>query len=126
MSFSAMANVWASSSLSHNERKLYTVSNDTARDSRASPKGVAYVVEKQSVENHSAERQKEDSVFKTLNLEGNNEKKEAELSFYWSDILSDKKNYYRNVTATGLTESRTFQIGSYFIISFKYLINKQL
>ena len=53
-------------------------------------------------------------------------KKQAELSFYWSDILSDKKNYYRNVTATGLTESRTFQIGSYFIISFKYRINKQL
>ena len=53
-------------------------------------------------------------------------KKQAELSFYWSDILSDKKNYYRNVTATGLTESRTSQIGSYFIISFKYRINKQL
>lgn len=53
-------------------------------------------------------------------------KKQAELSFYWSDILSDKKNYYRNVTATGLTESRTFQIGSYFILSFKYRINKQL
>lgn len=53
-------------------------------------------------------------------------KKQAELSLYWSDILSDKKNYYRNVTATGLIESRTFQIGSYFIISFKYRINKQL
>ena len=53
-------------------------------------------------------------------------KKQAELSFYWSDILSDKKNYYRNVTATGLTESRTSQIGSYFIISFKYRINQQL
>ena len=52
-------------------------------------------------------------------------KKQAELSFYWSDILSDKKNYYRNVTATGLTESRTSQIGSYFIISFKYRFNKQ-
>ncbi|MQN82455.1 outer membrane beta-barrel protein [Segatella copri] len=53
-------------------------------------------------------------------------KKQAELSLYWSDILSDKKNYYRNVTATGLTESRTSQIGSYFIISFKYRLNKQL
>lgn len=53
-------------------------------------------------------------------------KKQAELSFYWSDLLSDKKNYYRNVTATSLTESRISQIGSYFIISFKYRINKQL
>lgn len=53
-------------------------------------------------------------------------KKQAELSLYWSDILSDKKNFYRNVTATGLTESRTSQIGSYFIISFKYRLNKQL
>lgn len=53
-------------------------------------------------------------------------KKQAELLLYWSDILSDKKNYYRNVTATGLTESRTSQIGSYFIISFKYRLNKQL
>lgn len=53
-------------------------------------------------------------------------KKQAELSLYWSDILSDKKNYYRNVTATGLTESRTSQIGSYFIISFRYRLNKQL
>ena len=53
-------------------------------------------------------------------------KKQAELSFYCSDILSDKKNYYRNVTATGLTESRTSQIGSYFIITFKYRLNKQL
>ena len=52
-------------------------------------------------------------------------KKQAELSFYWSDILGDKKNYYRNVTATGLTESRTSQIGSYFIVSFKYRFNKQ-
>lgn len=53
-------------------------------------------------------------------------KKQAELSFYCSDILSDKKNYYRNVTATGLTESRTSQIGSYFIITFKYRINQQM
>ena len=53
-------------------------------------------------------------------------KKQAELSFYWSDILSDKKNYYRNVTATGLTESHTSQIGSYFIITIKYRINQQL
>lgn len=53
-------------------------------------------------------------------------KKQAELSFYWSDILSDKKNYYRNITATGLTESHTSQIGSFFIITFKYRITKQL
>ena len=64
MSFSAMANVWTSSSLSHNERKLYAVSNDTARNSRASSKGVAYSVEKQSIE-----MQKDDSIFKTLNLD---------------------------------------------------------
>lgn len=49
----------------------------------------------------------------------------TQLSFYWSDVLSDKKNYYRNVTATGLTERRTSQIGSYFIITFRYRLNKQ-
>ena len=49
MSFSAMANVWASSFLSHNERDFrLAVSGDTVRGSRTS---------------------KQDSIFKTLNLD---------------------------------------------------------
>lgn len=52
--------------------------------------------------------------------------KKAELSFYWSDILSQKKNFTRNVSSTGLSEIHTQQIGSWFMFSFKYRFNKQL
>lgn len=49
VSFSAMTNVWASSFLSHNERDFrFAVSSDTVRGSRIS---------------------KQDSIFKTLNLD---------------------------------------------------------
>ena len=52
--------------------------------------------------------------------------KKAELSFYWSDILSQKKNFTRSVSSTGLSETHTQQIGSWFMFSFKYRFNKQL
>lgn len=51
-------------------------------------------------------------------------KKKGELSAYWSDILSKKKDYNRNVTADGFYERRSEQIGSYFIVSFKYSLNR--
>lgn len=53
-------------------------------------------------------------------------KKKAEISFRWNDILSDKKSYYRNITSNGLSESYSQQIGSYFLVAFKYHLNKQL
>lgn len=53
-------------------------------------------------------------------------KKQGELSVYWSDILSKKKDYNRNVTADGFYERRTQQIGSYFIVSFRYSFNRML
>lgn len=52
--------------------------------------------------------------------------KKAELFVYWADILSQKKSYSRNVTSHGLSERYTQQIGSYFIVSFKYRFNRQL
>ena len=52
--------------------------------------------------------------------------KKAELSFYWADILSQKKNFTRSVSSSGLSESHTQQIGSWFMLSFKYRFNKQL
>lgn len=51
-------------------------------------------------------------------------KKQAELSAFWSDILSRKKDYNRSITADGFYERRTMQIGSYFIISFRYSFNR--
>ena len=52
--------------------------------------------------------------------------KKAELSFYWADILSQKKNFTRSVSSSGLSERHTQQIGSWFTLSFKYRFNKQL
>ena len=52
--------------------------------------------------------------------------KKAELSFYWADILSQKKNFTRSVSFSGLSERHTQQIGSWFMLSFKYRFNKQL
>lgn len=51
-------------------------------------------------------------------------KRQAELSVEWHDILNDTKNYTRNVTADALMERYTPQIGSYFIVSFKYRFNQ--
>lgn len=52
--------------------------------------------------------------------------KKAELSFYWADILSQKKDFTRSVSSSGLSERHTQQIGSWFMLSFKYRFNKQL
>lgn len=52
--------------------------------------------------------------------------RKAELSFYWADILSQKKNFTRSVSSSGLSERHTQQIGSWFMLSFKYRFNKQL
>lgn len=46
--------------------------------------------------------------------------KKAELSFYWADILSQKKNFTRSVSSSRLSERHTQQIGSWFMLSFKY------
>ena len=59
MSFSTIANVWASSSLSPDGRAFsYAVSSDTVRESSALSEG----------DGDSVETQKDDSIFKTLNL----------------------------------------------------------
>lgn len=47
-------------------------------------------------------------------------KREALLSVEWNDILNDRKNYSRNVSSNGLNESYSRQVGSYFMVSFKY------
>lgn len=52
--------------------------------------------------------------------------KQAELSFYWSDLLSQKKNFSRSASSSGLSETHTQQIGSWFMFSFKYRFSKQL
>ncbi len=51
-------------------------------------------------------------------------KKEARLSFYWADILSDKKAFNRYVSASGIVERYNRQIGSYFMVSLRYNFNK--
>lgn len=53
-------------------------------------------------------------------------KKKGELSVYWSDILSKKKDYYRTVNTDGFYERRTQQIGSYFMVSFRYNLSHTL
>lgn len=50
-------------------------------------------------------------------------KKQAELSFYWADILSKRKSYQRATTATGFYEQHSRQTGSYVLVSFKYRLN---
>lgn len=54
------------------------------------------------------------------------ENKSAELSFYWADILKQKKHYIRNVTADSFYEYRAQQISGYILCSFKYNFNIQL
>lgn len=53
-------------------------------------------------------------------------KKQLELSAYWNDILSQKKNFSRSTTASGFYEQHSQQIGSYFIFSIRYRLNKAL
>lgn len=52
--------------------------------------------------------------------------KNASISVEWHDILSDTKNINRNSSPTGFTESFRRQIGSYFIVAFRYRMRKEL
>lgn len=52
--------------------------------------------------------------------------KEATVAVKWYDILSDTKNISRNSSATAFTESFRRQIGSYFLVSFRYRLRKEL
>lgn len=51
------------------------------------------------------------------------QKKQAEISASWADILSRRKNYSRNISSSGLFENHTQQMGTYFMISFRYKYN---
>lgn len=53
-------------------------------------------------------------------------KRQAELKLRWEDILSQRKNYTRSTTATGMYEYHTRQIGSYFLISLRYNFSRPL
>ena len=46
--------------------------------------------------------------------------KQAELSVYWSDILSDEQGIARLSTSDGFYEIRSQQMRGYFLLSFKY------
>ncbi len=48
------------------------------------------------------------------------EKKKAELSAHWIDILGKKKSYGRMTTSDGFYEFRSQEIKGYFIVTFKY------
>ncbi|WP_300506187.1 outer membrane beta-barrel protein [uncultured Duncaniella sp.] len=50
----------------------------------------------------------------------------AEVGFEWKDILNNKKNYHRYSTYSGISESYTVALGSYFLVSFKYRFSKNL
>lgn len=49
--------------------------------------------------------------------------KRAELSFYWADILSQKKDFQRYASATAFSEKYEKQLQGYFMISLKYKLN---
>ncbi len=46
--------------------------------------------------------------------------KKMELSLAWNDILNNRKNYYRNATAAGFSETYTDVVKSYFMIGLAY------
>lgn len=48
----------------------------------------------------------------------------AELSAYWADILSQKKDFQRYASATAFSEKYEKQLQGYFMISLKYKLNK--
>lgn len=50
--------------------------------------------------------------------------KQAELSLYWADILSQKKSYSRYASATRFSEIYSEQLRGYFMVSLKYQFNK--
>ena len=47
-------------------------------------------------------------------------KKKMQVSLQWVDILSDRKDFSRSVTATELSETHTQQIGGYIMAALKY------
>lgn len=47
----------------------------------------------------------------------------AELSAYWADILSQKKDFQRYASATAFSERYEKQLQGYFMISLKYKLN---
>lgn len=51
--------------------------------------------------------------------------KSAELSFYWADILKQRKDYMRNVTTDSFYEYHIQQIPGYMLFSLKYNFNIQ-
>ena len=50
-------------------------------------------------------------------------KRAAELKIEWRDILSNAKDFRRNVSATGVSETYSRVIGSYFLATFRYNLN---
>lgn len=48
----------------------------------------------------------------------------AELSAYWADILSQKKDFQRYASATAFSEKYEKQLQGYFMLSLKYKLNK--
>lgn len=52
--------------------------------------------------------------------------KSAELTFYWADILKQRKSYIQDVTADRFSEYQTRQVPGYLLFSFKYNFNVEL
>lgn len=52
--------------------------------------------------------------------------KSAEVSFYWADILKQRKSYIQDVTADSFYEYQTKQVPGYILFSFKYNFNIEL
>ena len=50
-------------------------------------------------------------------------KRAAEIRIEWRDILSNSKDFRRNVTANGVSETYSSVIGSYFLATFRYTLN---
>ncbi len=50
-------------------------------------------------------------------------RRQAQISLEWNDILSDRKDFSRNVTSVGLSDRYSPQIGSFVFLSFKYKFN---
>lgn len=49
--------------------------------------------------------------------------KSAELTFYWADILKQRKSYTQDVTANSFYEYQTQQVPGYVLFSLKYNFN---
>lgn len=51
-------------------------------------------------------------------------KRNAEIKIEWRDILSNSKDFRRNVSATSVSETYSRVIGSYFLATFRYTFNR--